>query len=59
MRLVFKALRKYYLKVELNKCKFDAIEVRFYGYIITTEGIRMDPKKVLVVLEWNLLSIVK
>ena len=59
IRLIFKALRKYYLKVGLNKCKFNAIEVRFYGYIITIEGIRMDPKKVLVVLEWNPPSIVK
>jgi len=51
VRLIFKALWKYYLKVELDKCKFNAIEVRFYGYIITIEGIRMDPKKMLIVLE--------
>ena len=59
VRLVFKALRKYHLKVGLDKCKFDATEVRFCGYIITTEGIRMDPKKVSAVLEWNPPSTVK
>ena len=51
VRLIFKALRKYHLKVGLNKCKFDATEVRFCGYIITIEGIKINPKKVLAVLE--------
>ena len=59
IRLIFKALWRYYLRVGLNKCKFNAIEVRFYGYIITIEGIRIDPKKVSIVLEWNPPSIVK
>src|SRR5436305_14932158 len=37
------------LKLKLEKCEFYKIEVEFLGYIVTTQGLKMDPKKVEVV----------
>ena len=51
IRLVFEVLCKFNLKVGLDKCKFDITEVKFCGYIVITNGIKMDPSKVKAVLE--------
>ena len=48
---MFKVLYKFNLKVGLDKCKFDVIEVKFCGYIVTTNGIKIDPNKVKAILE--------
>ena len=46
VRKVLDALRAKDLKLKLEKCEFYKKEVEFLGYIVTTEGLRMDPKKV-------------
>ena len=38
--------------VKPEKCAWDVTEVEFLGHIITTEGIRMDPKKIKAIMEW-------
>jgi len=38
---------------KLDKCEFWLTEVVFLGYVISVEGILVDPRKVEVVLNWE------
>ena len=53
VRLVLQRLRQHGLYAKLEKCQFDADSVEFLGYIISTQGISMDPKKLETVLNWE------
>ena len=46
VRKVLKALKAHNLKARPKKCKFYKTKVEFLGFIITIEGIKIDPKKV-------------
>src|SRR6266511_5421548 len=46
VRLVFEALRAASLMIKPKKCKFAQKELRFFGHIISVEGIRTDPDKI-------------
>ena len=50
MLLVLKRLREHGLYANLEKCSFDCNQVEFLGYVISSEGISMDPTKVQTVL---------
>ena len=52
LRVVLETLRKEQLYVKLSKCEFWLNEVSFLGHIVSKEGIRVDPKKIVVV-EWK------
>jgi hypothetical protein len=49
---ILSQLRKFSLKASLNKCQFFQSEVNFLGFIITSTGLRMDPKKLDTILQW-------
>ena len=51
--VVLKTLRKKQLYAKLSKCGFWLNEVSFLGHIVSKEGIRVDPKKIEVVVEWK------
>ena len=53
LRVVLEALRKEQLYAKLSKCEFWLNEVSFPGHIVSKEGIRVDPKKIEVVVEWK------
>lgn len=40
------------LYANLQKCRFHQDEVRFLGYIISPEGIRMEPERISSVQDW-------
>ncbi len=40
------------LYVKAEKCTFHAQSVPFLGYILSSEGVRMDPAKVQAVIDW-------
>ncbi len=40
------------LYVKAEKCAFHAQSVPFLGYILSSEGVRMDPAKVQAVIDW-------
>jgi len=40
------------LQVKLEKCQFHVNKVEFLGYIISPEGISMDPAKVAAITSW-------
>ncbi|KAI0992163.1 hypothetical protein K3495_g16023, partial [Podosphaera aphanis] len=50
---VLEALGKSGLKLDIKKCEFDVQEVIYLGLIISTSGIRMDPRKVECITDWK------
>ena len=46
-------LREHGPYAKLEKCSFDCNQVEFLGYVISSEGISMDPAKVKTVVEWQ------
>jgi hypothetical protein len=50
---VLQRLREYGLYAKLEKCKFDENQVEFLGYVVSHEGISMDPFKIQTVLDWQ------
>ena len=50
---MLETLRKEQLYAKLSKCEFWLREVSFLGYIISEKGIRVDPKKIEVIIEWK------
>ena len=53
LRVVLGTLRKEHLYAKLSKCESWLKEVSFLGHIVSEEGIRMDPRKIEVILEWK------
>ena len=52
LRVVLETLRNEQLYAKLSKCEFWLREVSFLRHIISEEGIRVDPKKIEVIIEW-------
>jgi hypothetical protein len=52
VHLVLQELRDAGLYAKLKKCIFHQPQVEFLGYIISNEGLMMDPKKIQVVTDW-------
>jgi hypothetical protein len=46
VNLVLKALGKAGIKINKLKCTFHAKEIEFLGYIMGSDEIKIDPKKV-------------
>ena len=53
LRVVLETLRKEQFYAKLSKCEFWLREVSFLQHIISEEGIRVDPKKIEVIIEWK------
>ncbi|TKA54567.1 hypothetical protein B0A49_13613 [Cryomyces minteri] len=49
---VLAALQKAGLQLDIEKCEFHVTQVTYLGIVTTTDGIKMDPKKVASVQEW-------
>jgi len=52
VRRVLQRLLENGLFVKAEKCVFHAQSVPFLGYIVSSEGVRMDPDKVKAVVDW-------
>ena len=53
VRLVLEKLRERGLYTKLEKCQFHQPEMEFLGFVATTEGLKMDPKKVEAIVSWK------
>ena len=53
VNLVLETLAKAGLHLDIKKCEFEVKEVTYLGMIISTEGVRMDPKKVEAIAVWE------
>lgn len=52
LRLVLQVLREQQLYDKLSKCSFYQRKVQYLGYIISKEGITVDPKNITTIIEW-------
>ncbi|SLM35926.1 gag-pol polyprotein [Lasallia pustulata] len=52
VRMVLKRLEERDLPVKLSKCEFHKHKIAFLGYIVSTEGIGPDPKKLESIRDW-------
>ena len=52
VRKVLKRLQEHELYVKLEKCEFHVQETRFLGFIISPDGIAMDPDRIKTIVEW-------
>ena len=53
LRVVLETLRKERLYAKLTKCEFWLREVSFLRHLISEKGIRVDPRKIEVIIEWK------
>nr|GEV92301.1 putative reverse transcriptase domain-containing protein [Tanacetum cinerariifolium] len=52
LRIVLGTLRQKKLYVKFSKCEFWLGQVAFLGYIVSADGITMDPAKVEAITKW-------
>src|ERR1700726_702205 len=52
VRKVLQRLKEHQLYLKPSKCEFHKTRISFLGYIISAEGIAMDPEKVSAVTSW-------
>ena len=52
VRQVLERLRQFVLFVSLKKCRFCTKQVEFLGFIISPDGVAMDPERVTTIKEW-------
>jgi hypothetical protein len=52
-------LREAGLQVNIKKTEFYVTRTKYLGFIISTQGLEVDPEKISVITNWQLLSFVK
>lgn len=52
LRIVFERLSKNGFKLRINKCRFYAKEIHYLGFIISKDGIRPNPGKIVCVVKY-------
>jgi hypothetical protein len=52
VREVLRRLRKNGLYARPDKCRFAVDTVDYLGFILSTDGLKMDPAKIQVVMDW-------
>ena len=52
VKRVLSRLREYGLTCKLSKCEFHVTSVSFLGFIISPDGISMEPDRVVAIAEW-------
>ena len=53
LRVMIETLRKEQLYAKMSKCEFWLKELSFLGHIVLEEEIKVDPRKIEVILEWK------
>lgn len=53
VKKVLERLRNAGLQIDLKKCEFHVTRTKYLGFIISTDGIEVDPDKISVVKNWK------
>ena len=56
---MLRRLSKTTFRTVLEKCEFYRKEITFLGFVISTNGIRIDPEKTKAITEWKPPTTVK
>ena len=59
VKMVLDKLKQAGLYLDINKCQFHVQEVKYLGLLITTDGLKMDPRKVETIVKWKPARCVK
>ena len=59
VRTILEVLRQHKLYAKVEKCEFHKDQMTFVGYLVSKEGIGMDPTKVSAILDWPIPTTVK
>jgi transposase InsO family protein len=59
VRKVIQRLQEAGLQVDIKKCEFSTKRTKYLGFIISTEGIEVDPEKIEVIIAWQIPTTVK
>ena len=51
LKETFSILRKYNMKLNLTKCVFVVASGKFLGFMVSQQGIEVNPKKVKAIIE--------
>lgn len=51
---IFETLRKFNMKIQLDKSEFLHKEVAFLGHVVTPEGVKPNPSKIDAIKQWPL-----
>lgn len=54
LKLVFAKLKACNLHIKFSKCHFFQKEIKYLGHILSSEGVRPDPGKIDVLLNWEM-----
>ncbi|GJU70554.1 putative reverse transcriptase domain-containing protein [Tanacetum coccineum] len=52
LKLILRLLKKEELYAKFSKCDFWLLKVQFFGYVIDSEGIHVDPAKIESIKDW-------
>eukprot|EP01018_Ginkgo_biloba_P033872 Gb_14370 [translate_table: standard] len=53
LQKVLEVLRQEKLYAKMSKCEFCKEEIEYFGHIVSTKGISVDPKKIKAIKEWK------
>jgi hypothetical protein len=53
LRATLAALRKEKISIQPKKCEWSKTEVQFCGFLVSKDGVRLDPEKVRAIQEWQ------
>jgi len=52
LRLVLEVLKEHQLYAKASKCKFGSLEVDYLGRVLSEEGVKADPAKIVAMKNW-------
>ena len=52
LRIILQILRENQLYIKLRKCFFNQRKMQYFGYIVSKEGISLDPAKIKAIQGW-------
>src|SRR6266536_431634 len=59
VRKVLERLRNAGLQIDLKKCEFHVTRTKYLGFIISIDGIEVDPDKITIVRDWKAPTTIK
>ena len=59
VRLIFQRLKNVNFQINIQKCSFEVIEIKYFDLIIIINKVRMNMKKMIIVLNWSISKNIK